>query len=195
MLLSALLFFVYLNATVFTISLIGGIVIGLLQIEGIGPLMLPSVGMAILTILIFWGLIVKTKRMKRMMGRAKEVSRRLFLMLNWISLVSVVLGFIHVPFVVMEGHYVVAQAISYVNWICTIWWFSLIITFIWRTAKYVYSEMKITLVDGEVIQYSCSPQMCRVHKNYLRLLKRDDKGVIIYERHINEGSIKQIEYS
>jgi len=69
-----------------------------------------------------------------------------------------------------------------------------IIAFLWRTANYVFSEMKITLNDGEVILYTCNPQMCRVHKNYLRLLKRDDKGVITYERHINELVIKQIEY-
>ena len=69
------------------------------------------------------------------------------------------------------------------------------VSFVWRTAKYVYSEMKITLLDGEIIQYSCSPQMCRVHKSYIRLLKRDSDNVIIYERHINEAAIKQIEYS
>jgi len=52
-----------------------------------------------------------------------------------------------------------------------------------------------TLLDGEVISYSCMPKMCRVHKHYIRLLKRDEKGAIIYERHINEAAIQQIEYS
>ena len=68
------------------------------------------------------------------------------------------------------------------------------IIFVWRTSKYIFAEMRITLSDGEIIQYSCAPKMCRVHKNYVRLLKRNEKGIIIYERHINEGSIKQIEY-
>jgi len=194
MLLSAFLFFIYLNATAVITSFIWGIFIVLFHMIEFQQLMLSSIGMIILTVLIFWGLLLRTKKMKAMMGRARNVSRRLFWMINLISLVSVILGYIYVPFTVMEQQHFFTSIISYANWICTIWWFTLMITFVWRTAKYVYSEMKITLLDGEVIQYSCSPQMCRVHKNYIRLLKRDDEGIIIYERHINEASIKQIEY-
>jgi len=129
-----------------------------------------------------------------MMDKAKQVSRRLFLMIHWVSVASITLSFVYVPFSVMEQHTLLAQIIIYATWICTTWWFSLMITLIWRTANYVYAEMKITLTDGEIIHYSCSPQMCRVHKNYLRLLKRDEKGVIVYERHINEAMIREIEY-
>jgi len=200
MLVSALLFFVYLNVLAVVLGAVLGIVIvlfleaGIVGIVEFVPLMLLSLGLAIVNILIFWGLLLRTKRMKEMTGRAKKESRLLFLMIHWISGISVILGYIHVPFAMLEQQNLFTQVIVYINWICTIWWFSLMISFVWRTAKYVYSEMKITLLDGEIIQYSCSPQMCRVHKNYIRLLKRDDKGKITYERHINEAAIKQIEY-
>jgi len=194
MLLSSLLFFVYLNATAVVVSFIGGILIVVFHLIEFLPLLLLSIGMALLIILIFWGGFIRTKRIKAMMASAKKVSRRMYLMLNWISVVSVVVSCLYLPFYAQEPQSVFAHALWYANWICTIWWFSLLVTFIWKTAKYVFSEMKITLLDGEVIQYSCSPQMCRVHKNYIRLLKRDDKGTIIYERHINEASVKQIEY-
>jgi len=194
MLLSALLFFVYINATAVITSVIWGIFIVVFHMVEFLSLMLSAVGMAAFTILIFWGLLLRTKRMKAMMDKARSVSRRLFLMIHCVSLASILLSFLYVPFTVMEQQHFLAPIISYTTWICTILWFSLIISFIWRTATYVYSEMKITLLDGEVVQYSCSPQMYRVHKHYIRLLKRDDKGTIIYERHINEASVKQIEY-
>jgi len=203
MLLAAVLYFVYLNALSAILGFAIGILIFLLGIqESFGYMMLISMCSAVLTIAIFWGIIIrKSKLMIAMMTRAKEVSRRLFLLINWISVISVVVGGVAVPFEVFNqlGIYEQRPLISHipnsVTWILTIWWFFLIIMFIWKTANYVYSEMKITLNDGETIRYSCSPQMCRVHKHYLRLLKRDEKGTITHERHINESAIKQIEYS
>ena len=122
------------------------------------------------------------------------MSRTLFLLINWLSIVSFPLTYSTVPYTLIEQQNLFTKIMEYSNWAITIWWFALMVSLIWRTAIYVFSEMKITLNDGEVIKYNCSPQMCRVHKNYVRLIKRDDKNVVIYERHINEISIKQIEY-
>ena len=190
-----LLYALYLNIVVFVISTVGGVLIVLFLAETIASLALLSAGMAVLSILIFWGLILRTKRMKMVMDKARNVSRRLFLMINLNALISLLLGFAAVPFVLLEQQNWVMGMMIYANWALIVWWLYLIIIFLWKTAKYVYSEMKITLLDGEVIQHSCRPQMCRVHKHYVRLLKRNEEGVIMYERHINEAAIKQIEYS
>jgi len=194
MLLAAFLFFVYLQS----ISFFTGFVIGIaaLFVEDIEfmSVMTLSLLMGVVHIAVFWGLLLRTKRMKEMMHRAKIAGRRLYLMIHWLSLASVVVGYIYTPYFLFEIRGFIPSLLIFLSWVITIWWFIPLIVFVWTTAKYVYSEMKITLTDGEIIQYSCSPQMCRVHKNYLRLLKRDENGVIIYERHINEASIKQIEY-
>jgi len=196
MLLAAFLFFVYLNALTVVTTFIGTILIVLfVPLDAFALQMLLSAGMGVLTILLFWGLILKSKHMKLMMDRAKQVSRRLFLWINWLSLVSVVLNFVYIPFILTEQQNMLTRIMVVTNWIIAIWWLYFISTFIWKTSKYVYSEMKVTLLDGEVVEHNCSPQMCRVHKNYIRLLKRDEKGTIVYERHINEAAIKQIEYA
>ena len=202
-----IVYFVILNVlaiVIIQITAIAGFVLLEVEIvESFLPFMFLSVGMSLVTIGIFWGLIIRTKIMKRMMTRAKGISKRLFLLINGISIFTVILSFVYLPFIIVieyfphliaiEGN-LLTNVVNVANWVCNAWWFALIISFVWRTAKYVYSEMKITLLDGEVIQYSCSPQMCRVHKSYIRLLQRDDKGKIIYERHISEGAVKQIEY-
>jgi hypothetical protein len=201
---SSLLFFVYINGLSAVLGAVLGIafvvIIDILAVESMMLLMLLSLIIAAINIWIFWGFVIKTKRMKTLMTRAKEESRALHLLINLISAISVVLGFIYAPLYIDTQSLGVGERplfisiMDYTSWIITIWWFGLMISLVWRTAKYVFSEMVITLVDGEIINYSCAPQMCRVHKNYLRLIKRDENDVIIYERHINESSIKQIEY-
>jgi len=192
---SSLMFFVHLNVVMAIVTFFATIFILILEIEIFVWLMAFSIFLAAITTVIFLSVLRKSKRMKTMMARAKEISKRLYWMLIWVSVISIVINFVYLPYIILEQQNIVTTLIIYASWICTVWWFVLIISFIWRTAKYVYSEMKITLVDGDIIQYSCSPKMCRVHKNYLRLLTRDETGAIIYEKHINEGAIKQIEYS
>jgi hypothetical protein len=152
----------------------------------------------IVSILFFYGVILRTKRMKALMCRFRKEGKFFFLLIHGYVILNVLVSFIYLPYAIAdafaEEKSMIASILEYASWFITIWWFFMIVAFIWRTANYVFSEMKITLVDGEVIQYNCSPQMCRVHKNYLRLIKRDEKGVIIYERHIHEMKIKQIEY-
>ena len=190
-----LLFLNALNFVIVQITAVIGFVFILMEIPfGNAQQMILSITMSFVTIFIFWGLIIRTKRMKSMMTRAKGISKRLFLLINGISIITVIMGFVILPYIIRGEENLLVSGINISNWVLTAWWFALIISFIWRTAKYVYSEMRITLTDGEVIQYSCSPQMCRVHKNYIRLLKRNEKGHIIYERHISEGVVKQIEY-
>jgi len=194
--LSSILFFVYINSAIFAVSFFGTLAVIILYIQDFALLMLIGLGLAAITALIFWGLMLrKSKRMKTMMEKAKLAGKGLFLMLHWVSAFSILLNFIYMPYLILEMQSTTAaRAIFVISWICTAWWLALIVSFIWRTAKYIFSEMKITLVDGEIVQYSCSPQMCRVHKNYIRLIERNEKGIITRERHINEASIKQIEY-
>ena len=204
--LASVLYFVYLNALS---AVLGGVITGAtiitaavsgtdLSTTDLGTRMvfgLPSaVFLAAAIIYIFWGLILKTKMMKMMMTKAKEVSRRTFLLINWIQIVSCILVIPYMPFAFAGQTNLFTDIITFIGWGLTVWWLALIVTFVWRTANYVYSEMKITLTDGEVITYSCSPKMYRVHKHYIRLLRRDEKGKITYERHINEASVQQIEY-
>ena len=201
MLISSILFFVYLNVISLIINFIGIILIIILpigvlseSISVLSELMIFSGIIAIITIAVIWGLILRTKRMKIYMKRTKETSKRIFLALHGLSLTSIIFTQLIFPFTLLEQQNLLTRSVMFLSWFMTIWWFSLIIELIWRTARYVFSEMKITMLDGEVIKYGCSPQMCRVHKNYIRLIKRDESGKIIYERHINEGSIRQIEY-
>ena len=201
-LLGAVLYFVYMNIiSIFiqipaTIPLVIFDEMGIVSFENIPFMMIFWIAIAVLIIALYWGIIVKkSKRISVMMTKAKELSKLLFLLINWISIASILLAYSTIPYVLTEQPNLFTQIMDYINWAITIWWFALMISLIWRTAKYVFSEMKITLNDGEIIQYSCSPQMCRVHKHYVRLIKRDEKGIVTYERHINEASIKQIEYS
>jgi hypothetical protein len=196
-LLSAFLFFIYLNAV--QILFLSIITVAFVFVpERFALQMFISIGVAALTILLLWGVIFRSKRIKAMMSQAKKISRRLYLKINWLSIISLILAFVFMPFdfeaYITSQRHLLAYIIVYVSGIGSIYWFFLIVTLIWKSSKYVYSEMKITLLDGEQIQHNCSPQMCRIHRNYVRLLKRDDKGKIVYERHINEVAIKQIEY-
>jgi len=192
---AVLLFFFYMNIVAFVLGFGLGIVIEFGEFNSVMPLMPYVLIFSAINILVCWLWLFRTKRVKEMFDKAKVVGKRLFYMLHWVTAVSVVLGYIYSAFLLMgEGGFFFG-VISAVSWIITAWWFTLMAMLVYATSKYVYSQMKITLVDGEVIEYSCSPQMCRVHKNYIRLLRRDEKGAIVYERHINEGSVKQIEYS
>jgi len=203
MLLSSILYFLYLHIVVTSAV---GIAIGIgLALFGIDPSYTPKENhllislitgtiYAALIIVIFWGFVIRTKRMKAMMAKAKEESRWMYLLINWISVVIILLIIPSMPFNLFFEITPFATGLMVFSYGLLFWWLAIIVAFIWKTAKYVYSEMKITLLDGEVITYSCSPEMCRIHKHYIRLLKRDEKKKIIYERHINEDSVKQIEY-
>ena len=196
MLVSSLLYFAYLQLILLVITTIGTILIVVFHMDELisWPVFFYILGMTILSFLVFWGWILRTKRMKKLMDKFRDTSRWLFVMINIYAIFTILINYPYLPFALLEVKNTFTKIIEYISYVITIWWVFVIIAFLWRTANYVYSEMKITLNDGEVIHYNCSPQMCRVHKNYLRLLQRDDKGVIIYERHINELVIKQIEY-
>jgi len=191
---ASLLFFIYLNASPMVIVIIGGIAIGLLNLNELLPLFIVSAVMTIITIALLWGVFLRTKRIKAMMDKAKDVSRRMYLSINWLSFISVILGFVFLPFALLEQQAWLVQTITIIGWVLSAWWFYLMIALVWSTANYVYSEMRITLLDGEVISHSCSPQMCRIHRNYIRLITRGEGRTVISERHINEVAIKQIEY-
>ena len=202
LLLSAFLFFLWLNGIPIVILNIVSIIFVVLILEGINvsnaTQMVISMGLAILTCALLWGVIFRTKRMSEMFAKAKEESKGLFWQIHLVSLIPTIWAFLMLPGIVdsamREEVFTQGTVIDTITWGFTAWWFTLMIIFVWRTSKYIFAEMKITLSDGEIIQYCCAPKMCRVHKNYVRLLKRNEKGIIIYERHINEGSIKQIEY-
>ncbi|MCL2427121.1 MAG: hypothetical protein FWD05_12395 [Oscillospiraceae bacterium] len=193
-LISSILFFVYLNGISIVIVFIGGICIVLFELESFLQLSIASAVMAIITVVLLWGVLFRTRRIKTMMEKMRMLSRRLFLLINWISFISTVLAFVFLPFALLEQHAWLVQSINIIGWVSSIWWFYLMIVFVWRTANYIYSEMRITLLDGEVIHHSCSPKMCRIHRNYIRLITRGEGQTIIGERHINEVAIKQIEY-
>ena len=198
LILSCFLFLLFLNIFAVIITFVLTIVI-IIAVENFTMQILISLITGIFTIVFFWGVIVRLKILKYMMTKLKEVSKRAYLVINLISMSGVVLTFVFIPYsiIMLETgeQSLTFQILNYVSWASTAWWFILIISVIRRAANYVYSEMRITLLDGEVISYSCMPQMCRVHKHYIRLLKRDENGAIIYERHINEAAIQQIEYS
>jgi len=191
---ASILFFIYLNAIPMIVVFIGGIAIVLLYITELLPLFILSAIMTIVTIALLWGVLFRTKRMKAMMEKAQNVSRRMYLSIHWVSFISVILTFVFLPFALLEQQAWLTQTITIIGWVLSVWWFYLMIALVWRTANYVYSEMRITLLDGEVISHSCSPQMCRIHRNYIRLITRGEERTIISERHISEVAIKQIEY-
>jgi len=193
--LSCFLFFVYLNAIPMATILIGTIVVIILGTNTILTLAIAALFMAVISFVLCWCVLFRTKRIKYMMEKAKAVSRRTFLTLNGISIVSVVMTFAYFPHTLLEQENLFTNTLEIFGWIIMIWWFYLLIAIVWKNAHYIYSEMKITLLDGEVIRHSCRPQMCRVHRNYVRLIERDEKGATNGERHINEVAIKQIEYS
>ena len=197
--LASFLYFIILNIMVmimlFIAAIIGSIFIYVGLIETFASMIVFSMVMGLISILIFWGAIIRMKIFKFMMEKAKSISNALFLLINGLSMISVILSFLILPYIMTENEGIITTTVEVISWVLLAWWFSLMVSFVWRTAKYVYSEMKITLLDGEVIIHSCSPQMCRVHKHYIRLLERDNKGVIIYERHVHEAAVKQIEYT
>ena len=201
MLISALLFFLYLNGIPILIILIYGVVFLSLGLEGmVSELTIVSASLVtgLLTCALLWGVIFRRNRMKEMFARARGESKMLFWQIHLVSLIPTVMMFVILPFVLIaeirEIEFAFASANTTVEWGFTIWWFALMIAFVWSTSKYIFAEMIITMTNGEVFRCSCAPKLCRVHKNYIRLLSRNESGTIIYERHINEGSIRQIEY-
>jgi len=194
---ASILFFVYINAIPMVVVIFGGVAIeimGLIYLNELMPLFILSAIMTVVSLAMLWGVFLRTKRMKAMMDKARGVSRRMYLSINWVSFISIILTFAFLPFALLEQQAWLVQTITIIGWVLSAWWFYLMIAFVWRTANYVYSEMRITLLDGEVVSHSCSPKMCRIHRNYIRLITRDEERTIISERHINEVAIKQIEY-
>ena len=198
-LVSAFLFFLYLNGIPIITAFICSFVVLLLDLASMETVLImvsAYVGTGLMTCALLWGVIFRRKRMKEMFARARSESKILFWQIHLASLIPIVLVFVSLPYLVLVGMQEVELTFdsTLIELGFIIWWFALMIAFVWRTSKYIFAEMKITMTDGEVFRYSCAPKMCRVHKNYIRLLSRDEKGKIIYERHINEGSIRQIEY-
>lgn len=152
--------------------------------------------MAAVSILAFFVIMRKSKQMINFLSAVKNISNFLYRMLNTLVIIVILQTFVAMPFVIIE-HAVadtVMRVVLIISWITQFWWFAMIITIIWKSSSYVYSTIKITMLDGEVIQYDCSPKVCRVHRNYVRIMKRDENNVVIQELQIYEVAIKQIEY-
>jgi len=151
--------------------------------------------MAALSLVIFFWIMRKSKRMKIMMGKAKEISKKLHTNFVWLAAFSIVLSFLSVSFVgtpIQDTVYFITLIIS---WISQIWWIVLVGILVWKSSEYVYSKIKVTMLDGQVYDFDCSPKVCRVYKNYIRIRKRDENNIVVQELQINEAAIQQIEYS
>ncbi|MCL1788429.1 MAG: hypothetical protein FWG38_10630, partial [Defluviitaleaceae bacterium] len=122
-------------------------------------------------------------------------SRWLYPMLQWVVVISIVLSFFNLLFVGSPYEDVVAFPVLVISWILQFWWLYIVAAVVWKTSDYVYANIKITMLDGEVFNFDCSPKVCRVYRNYIRILKRDEKGAVVQELQINEAAIRQIEYS
>ena len=115
-------------------------------------------------------------------------------MLNWFVIITVVFSFINVSFIGSAHEAAAGRVMIILSWILQAWWLVIVIAIIWKASEYVYSTIVVTMLDGEVHRFDCSPKVCRVYRNYIRILKRDENNVVIQELQINEVAIKQIEY-
>jgi hypothetical protein len=151
--------------------------------------------MAVVSLAIYFAVMGLSKRMRLLRDRAKEKSRWLYPMLQWVVVISIVLSFFNLLFVGSPYEDVVAFPVLVISWILQFWWLYIVAAVVWKTSDYVYANIKITMLDGEVFNFDCSPKVCRVYRNYIRILKRDEKGAVVQELQINEAAIRQIEYS
>jgi len=151
--------------------------------------------MAVISMLIFISVMRISKRMRIMMSKAKEISKWLYAMLQWVAISSIMLSFFSLSFIGTAHEETVYSITLAISWALQIWWLCLVAALVWKASEYVYSKIKITMMDGEIYYFDCSPKVCRVYRNYIRILKRDERDIVIQEMQINEIAIKQIEYS
>jgi len=175
-------------------AFVWGILVGVgIELNMLVTILLYSI-MAIVSAFVFFVIMHKSKRMKNLMKTAKDISHVLYKMLNALAIIVILQTFVMLPFVFTEHIDAITSVLVVISWITQIWWLCMVITIIWKASKYVYSTIKITMLDGEVIQYDCSPKVCRVHRNYIRIMKRDENDVVVQELQIYEVAIKQVEY-
>ena len=199
MVLICLLHLVYLSVVPLTISTVGIIVLTVVvTIAEIALNMTITVifytFLSAMTLLIFFGVMRISKRMRILTEKAKEGGKLLHPMLSWVAILSIVLSYANLAFMGtahQETVYVAALAIS---WALQILWLCIMAAIVWKTSEYVYSKIKITMMDDKVYDFDCSPKVYRVYRNYVRVFKRDENGAVIHEMQINEIAIKQIEY-
>jgi len=193
LLISSLIYFGYFTLVQIVVVFIGTVIAIAFQAEIENDFVFSFTAVAIMTIIalfIFWLIMIKSKRMKELMVSVRDVSRKLFLLLNGVAYVSMVFAFIYLLFMDTT----IGRGMEILSWMISFGWFYLMAVVVWKTSEYIYSQMKITLLDGEIVTCDCNPRMYRVHRNYIRLLTRDARGVVVHERQINEIAIKQIEY-
>jgi len=148
-----------------------------------------------LSLLAFFLLIKISKRVQIMMNKAKEISKRLYIMFQWVAAINIVLMFLNLLLIETIHEEIAGNIALIISWMLQIWWIYLAASLVWRASEYVYSQIKITMLDGEIHHFDCSPKVCRVYRNYIRILKRDENDVVIQELQINEVAIRQIEYT
>ena len=151
--------------------------------------------LAIITVLAFFWVLRKSKRVKYLMQTAKELGFGLYPMFSILAISSIVLTYFALLFVGSEHETFIMRIVMVISWVIQVWWLVLVAAVVWKASEYVYSNIKITMLDGQVHSFDCSPKVCRVYRNYIRIRKRDENGVVIQELQINEVAIKQIEYS
>jgi len=147
------------------------------------------------SLLGFFWLMRKSKRMKIMMGKTKELGKSLYIQFTWVAIASIILTFASTSLIGTPLEEMAFRIAMIISWIIQIWWLILVAVLVWKVSEYVYSNIKVTMLDGNVYDFDCSPKVCRVYRNYIRIRKRDESNVVIQELHINESAIKQIEYS
>ena len=195
---ASLLHMVYLSVVSLGIMSIGVFILTFLIVLGVGitwwMLIAAYVALAIVTLLAFFGVMRWSKRMRLLLGKAKDADKKLYWMLTWVAVSSIVLSYVSLVFIGTELQDTAYRIALIISWALQIWWLVIIVAIIWKSAEYVYSTIKVTMLDGEVYHFDCSPKVCRVYRNYIRILKRDENNVVIQELQINEVAIKQIEY-
>ena len=150
--------------------------------------------LTVITLLLFFWVMKKSKRMVAMMSRAAEVSSWLPTMFKWVAILSIVLSYINLTFIGSPYEELVMNISLVISWGFQFWWLFLAALLVWKASNYVYSRINITMMDGEKFSFDCSPKVCRVYRNYIRIRKRDENDVVIQELQINEVAVKQIEY-
>lgn len=200
MVLYCLLHLFYLSAVPMLVSTIGIVII--VFVATIAEITLGIAIYAVLysvlagiSLLAFFGVMRKSKRMRVLMQKAREIGRRQYIMLLWVSIISIVLAYATLVFVGSVYEEYVTRVAMVMSWALQIWWICIVASLVWKASEYVYSKIKITMMDGEVLYFDCSPRVCRVYRNYIRILKRDENDVVVQELQINEAATKHIEYT
>jgi len=151
--------------------------------------------MAGLSLLMFFWIIGKSKRMKLMMDKAAHINKKLKTNFTCLAIASIMLNFANLSFMGTPHQDMAYRVALVISWLIQIWWLILVGIVIWNASEYVYSNIKVTMLDGQIYDFDCSPKVSRVYKNYIRIRKRDENNIVVQELQINEAAIKQIEYS